>query len=266
MLALAIPVGLLIGVVMGTLGAGGSIIAVPVLVYAFGHGAREATTGSLVVVGLAAVVSAAHHGRGGRVRLGTGLVFGGLGAAGSVLGSRLSAVVPERLLLALFAGLLVVVAVLMARRRRREGGQAPPDEPAPVLTPRPFAVDWGRAGLLLAAASGVGLLTGFFGVGGGFAVVPALVLLLGLPMPTAVGTSLVVIAVNCAVAFASRLGQRVDLDAPLILTFTAAAITGSLLGSRVAQRLGHHRLSGAFVVLLVLVAGYVAVESLIQAG
>ena len=265
MLAWVIPVGLVIGLSIGALGGGGSILAVPALVYLFGQDAVAATTTSLLVVGVTSVIGATPHWRAGRVRLGQGVVFGLLGVAGSCVGSLLSTTVPQDVLLTAFAGLILVVAALMTRRRRRDaraGDQPARVEPPAVVTWRPrVAVNWRRAALVLLTATGVGLLTGFFGVGGGFAVVPALVLALGLPMPVAVGTSLVVIAINSGTALLARTGQDVSLDWALIGGFTLAAVVGSLLGSRVVSRVSPARLSLAFTVLLVLVAVYTAVRS-----
>jgi len=270
-LALLIVVGLVIGLAIGSLGGGGSIIAVPVLVYLFDQDTAEATTGSLVVVGITAALGAWAHRRSGRVRLRTGVVFGFLGVAGSYVGSRLSVAVPDAVLLALFSVLLAVVAGLMTRRRRRAAGATgtagaaapalPEPAPPPLFTWRSFTCDWRRLGLVLGVATAVGLLTGFFGVGGGFAVVPALALVLELPMPVAIGTSLVVITINSASAFASRLAHPVDLDVGLLATFTVAAVVGSQLGVRVVGRVSPVRLNAAFSMLLVLVAAYTAVRS-----
>lgn len=260
-LALALPLGLVIGLSIGALGGGGSILAVPALVHLFGQDALTATTGSLVVVGVTALVGAVPHQRAGRVRVVRGLVFGALGSGGAVAGSWLSAGVPDAVLLAGFAVLMLVVAALMTVRRRRASrvgsGGAAPDGPGPGTGARHVV-------LLLVTASGVGLLTGFFGVGGGFAVVPALVLALGLSMPVAVGTSLVVIAVNSAVALAARLARAGDLDWPLLGVFTVAAVAGSLLGSRVVGRLSPARLNLAFTVLLVAVALFMATRSILD--
>lgn len=267
MLAWVIPVGLVIGLSIGALGGGGSILAVPALVYLFGQDAVAATTTSLVVVGITSVIAAVPHGRAGRVRLGQAVVFGLLGVVGSFVGSLLSATVPQQVLLTAFAALILLVAGLMTRRRRRQArvGGMPHTEPRPVVTWRPRPkVNWRRAGLLLVTATGVGLLTGFFGVGGGFAVVPALVLALGLPMPVAVGTSLVVIAINSGTALLARAGQDVTLDWALIGGFTLAAVIGSLLGSRVVSRVSPARLNLAFTVLLVLVGVYTAARSVPQ--
>lgn len=269
MLAWLVPVGLVIGLSVGSLGGGGSILAVPALVYLFGQDSRAATTTSLLIVGVTSVIGAIPHQRVGRVRIGQGIAFGLLGVIGSYVGSRLSTAVPDEVLLTGFAVLILVVATLMTRRRRQQAriapGTPPAAEPSPVVVWRPrLSVDWRRAGLVLGTATGVGLLTGFFGVGGGFAVVPALVLALGLSMPVAVGTSLVVIAINSATALVARADQDVTLDWTLIGGFTAAAVVGSLLGSRVVSRVSPARLSLVFTILLVVVAVYTAVRSVPQ--
>jgi uncharacterized membrane protein YfcA len=266
--ALIIPVALLVGVTVGALGGGGSILTVPVLVYLFGQDARAATTGSLIIVGTTTLIGMLPHLRQGRVRLAQGAVFGVLGVAGAILGSKLAVLVPPEVLLAAFSVLMFVVAALMTRRRRAvaraEAAGARPAEPdrRPILTLRPWHVDGPRLALLLATATGVGMLTGFFGVGGGFAVVPALVLVLGMPMPVAVGTSLVVITINSASSLVSRLGQDVTLDWGVIGWFTVLAVVGSLLGSLITTRVRPARLSLAFTVLLVGVAVYTAARSI----
>lgn len=268
MLALAIPLGLLVGLSLGALGGGGSILTVPALVYLLGQSPKSATTSSLLIVGATTLIGMLPHLRAGRARLGQGIAFGLLGVLGTSAGSFLATGVPSKMLLLAFAGLMLVVAGLMTRRRRAEPGRdrtaAAPTAAKPIIAISPFACDCRRLIVLLLTATGVGLLTGFFGVGGGFAVVPALVLALRLPMPVAVGTSLVVITVNSATALASRLGQGVHLDWPLIATFAAAAIIGSLLGSRITSRVSPYRLNLWFTGLLVAVALYTAASSLLQ--
>ena len=253
MLSIAIPAGLLIGLLLGALGGGGSILTVPVLVYLLHQDPRAATAGSLLIVGITAATGMVAHRRAGRVRLAPGIAFGVLGAAGAYAGARLSSSVPPDLLLSLFAGLMLAAAAAMLRRRpgtARRGERA------------------GRSAILrrtlkiIAAATGVGLLTGFFGVGGGFVIVPALVLVLGFGMPAAVGTSLLVIAINSAAALAARLGSQVSLDWALLAVFTAAALAGVLVGHRVAARVDPSRLSAAFTILLIVVAGYSLARSL----
>jgi len=269
-LALALPVGLLIGLSLGALGGGGSILTVPALVYLLGQDTRSATTGSLLIVGVTALAGLAAHARQGRVRVAQGLVFGMLGVAGSWAGSRLSAGVAPNLLLAAFSALMLVVAAVMYSRGRR-ARHTPANAPGatdlcsqPVLTVAPWSCDCPRAARVLVTATAVGLLTGFFGVGGGFAVVPALVIALGFAMPVAVGTSLLVIVVNSASALLARAGQGIHPDWVLLGTFSLAAIVGSVLGGRVASRVAPRTLSRAFTALLVLVALYTAARSVPQ--
>jgi uncharacterized membrane protein YfcA len=283
--AWAIPAGLAIGVSLGALGGGGSILTVPALVYLLHQNAHAATTASLIIVGLTALAGAIGHWRAGRVRAGAGTVFGLLGVAGSYAGSRASAAVNQHVLLVAFAVLMVIAAVAMLRRRTAPArGPAPerevPDPPlAPVGPQRPasravavltrpaVAVTaavprWKSYAKVVAAATVVGLLTGFFGVGGGFVIVPALVLALGFDMPAAVGTSLLVIAINSAAAFAARADGGLHLDWSLIAVFTGAAIVGTLAGKRIADRVSGRGLTIAFAVLLVALAAYVLARGL----
>jgi uncharacterized membrane protein YfcA len=251
---LVIGVGLLIGLSLGALGGGGSILTVPALVYLLGQSPHQATAASLLVVGLAAVAGAVAHARAGRARVKTGAVFGLLGVIGSYAGSLASAAVPGSLLLAGFGVLMLVVAATMIVRRRRV-----PGIPSPAHSARSGAR---HALVVAAAATGVGLVTGFFGVGGGFVVVPALVLALGFDMPTAAGTSLVVIALNSAAALAARAAHgALSLDWALAATFTGAAVLGTLAGTGLAGRASPQRLSAAFTLLIVMVAGYTLARS-----
>jgi uncharacterized membrane protein YfcA len=263
---IAIPLGIAIGLSRGALGGGGSILTVPALVYVLGQDARTATTGSLVIVGLTSLLALVPHARAGRVRFSQGLLFGVLGTAGSFAGSALSSSVQPTTLLTAFAALMLLVAALMIRRAQtapRELGHAIDPTVEPMLTLRPFSCACPRAARVFATATVVGLLTGFFGVGGGFALVPALVLALGFPMPVAVGTSLLVIGVNSATALAARLGSGAGhLDWSLIGVFTAAAIVASLVGGRLAGRANPRHLTIAFAAVLFLVAVYTGARSL----
>lgn len=279
---LAIPAGLLIGISLGALGGGGSILTVPALVYLLGQGPHAATTGSLLIVGLTALAGSVAHWRAGRVRLGSGSVFGLLGVAGSYLGTRASAAVDPDVLLVAFAGLMLVAAAAMLARQRRPRSVGGPVEEGPellvatgsaavaTLAPARLPVrhraggrrSVGRPTKIVLTATVVGLLTGFFGVGGGFVVVPALVLALDFDMPTAVGTSLLVIAINSVAALGARVGESVHLNWPVLAVFTVTAMLGSLAGNRIADRVDGRRLTLAFVVLLVALAGYVAARSL----
>lgn len=258
-----IPLGLVIGLALGALGGGGSILAVPALVHVLGQDPVTATTSSLIIVGVTSLLSLPAHHRAQRVRFGQGMTFGLLGTAGSFVGSAASRAVPGEVLMTVFAVLMVVVAVLMLRRSRSgspAGDDVGPHEP--ILTLRPLTCACPRLLKLVTAATLVGLLTGFLGVGGGFVLVPALVLVLGFTMPVAVGTSLLVIAINSATALAARAQHGVgDLDWLLILGFATVAVVGSLVGSRVADRLPAERLSQAFAVLVLAIAAFTAAQA-----
>ncbi len=263
---IAIPLGIAIGLSLGALGGGGSILTVPALVYVLGQDARTATTSSLIIVGLTSLLALVPHARAKRVRFTQGLLFGVLGTAGSFVGSALSTAVRPTTLLTAFAALMLLVAALMIRRARsapRELGRVMDPTVEPMLTLRPFSCACPLVAKVVVTATVVGLLTGFFGVGGGFALVPALVLALGFPMPVAVGTSLLVIAVNSATALTARLGSGAGhLDWGLIGVFTAAAVVGSLVGGRLASRANPRHLTLTFATLLVLVALYTGTRSL----
>lgn len=253
MIALAVLFGLVIGLSLGALGGGGSILTVPALVYALGQSPRQATTASLVIVGITALAGAVGHARAGRVRWVAGSAFGLAGIAASVAGTFANRAVDPNVLLLAFAGLMFVVAVAMLRRGNRPEG---------VLSALPArrASTGATVGRVIGAGLIVGFLTGFFGVGGGFVIVPGLVFALGYSMPTAVGTSLLVIAINSAGALLARIGGA-TFDWAVIVPFTAAAIVGSLAGKRVADRVPAAGLTRGFVVLLLLLAVYVAVRS-----
>jgi uncharacterized membrane protein YfcA len=258
---LASPLGFLIGVSLGALGGGGSILAVPVLVFVAGESPSQATTTSLLVVGAAAVVGAARHWRHGRVRLGPGLLFGALGIAGSLGGSALNRRLDGDVLLLAFAGLILVAAwriVVGCPSCTRVGElealrvASPADDGRVAVHARP--VTTARVLEIVAAGTAVGFLTGLFGVGGGFVIVPALALVLRYPMPEAIGTSLVVIAVNTAMAFAVRLGGTIDWGTTL--PFAAAAMVGVGAGTRIADRIEPRAMQRSFAALLVALAIY----------
>jgi uncharacterized membrane protein YfcA len=263
-LALIVVAGALIGLSLGALGGGGSVLTVPVLVYGLGQSAAQATTASLLVVGVTSLVGAITAYRSGTVLLGRGLAFGAVAIGGAAAGAKASGLVPQPVLLAAFAALLLVVAAVMAARQlRSRRGQpgAHPDSLAgdPIVAFSPsFACDCRRAVAVLVAATVVGLVTGFLGVGGGFLVVPALVLVLGLPMSYAAGTSLVVISITSASALAVRAGVVVHPSWGLVALLTIAAVAGGWAGARLTTRIDTSKLHAAFTVLLLLVASYTA--------
>jgi uncharacterized protein len=263
-IAAAVGLGLLIGLVLGALGGGGAVLAVPALVHVLGLDAQAATTGSLFIVGTSAVVAALGHARSGRVRWGVAAGFCAIGIPAGFAGTALNRRVDADLLLVAFSGVvLLAAAAMLAQSRAPAGPRVPVGAPAPDpgrAAPPPVR---SRAVTVLAAGAVVGFMTGFFGVGGGFVIVPALALVLHLPMPQAVGTSLVVIAVNSGAALLARAGTA-EFDWSVIAPVTVAAVAGSLVGKRVADRLTARSLTRAFAVLLVVVALYTGGSALVR--
>lgn len=268
-LLLAVVAGALIGLSLGALGGGGSILAVPVLVV-LGEGPAQATTGSLVVVAATSLAGAVTAHRAGNVLLARGLAFGLVATGGAVAGTRASSAVPEPVLLAAFAVLMLAVGGLLAVRQWR-GRHATPtgrstrhpviDDPIITFSPT-FACQCPRALKVLVAATVVGLLTGFLGVGGGFLVVPALLLALSLPVDLASGTSLVVITITSTVALAARTGSDTAPDWSLVAALTVAATLAAVAGAHLADRVDTRRLSAAFTGLVLAVAAYTAATAL----
>lgn len=264
-LVLAVVAGAVIGLSLGALGGGGSILAVPVLVYALGQSPAQATTGSLVVVGVTSLIGAVAAYRADHVLLARGAAFGAVALGGAVIGAKASAHVPEPVLLACFAALMLLVAAVMALRVLRRHGSSTPgrgvlDDPIITFSPA-FACQCPRALKVLITATVVGLLNGFLGVGGGFLVVPALLLALTLPMEYAAGTSLVVITMTSAVALAVRTGAGVAPDWWLVAVLTTVSAIGAVAGTRLASRTDTRRLQLAFTVLVLAVAIYTAARA-----
>jgi len=219
-MVLVLALSILIGISLGLLGGGGSILTVPILAYVGGMSTKAAIASSLFVVGVTSAVGAISHARVGRVRWRTGALFGAAGMVGAYAGGRLAAHLPGRLLMILFGLMMVATAIAMLQRPRAL---------------RPGARDLPVA-KVFAEGLVVGIVTGLVGAGGGFLVVPALVLLGGLPMEAAIGTSLVVIAMKSFAGLAGHLGH-VAIDWPVTLGVTAVAVVGSYHGARLAGRL-----------------------------
>lgn len=248
MTVVAAVVGLLIGGTLGALGGGGAVLTVPALVYLLGESVPAATTASLVVVGVASAVGALGQARSGLVRWRAGLAFAAAGSATAYLGAWLSRDIDESLLMLGFAVVLLVAAFGMLRPYARE---------------RVGTTGHSRAGVVvkvLGTALAVGLLTGIFGVGGGFVVVPALVLVLRFQMPVAAATSLLVVALNSAVALTARVGH-VSIDWAVVGPLLVFALIGIAVGQKVADRVSSRSLTRAFGLLLVGVAAGVGVVS-----
>jgi uncharacterized protein len=251
---LPVILGSFAGIALGLVGGGGSILTVPLLVGILGVPAREATTMSLVVVGLAAAVSSIPHARRGNVLWGRALAFGAVGMAGTFVGAALNDTVSSRVLLAGFTVVMVLAAIATwqraGRRAELRGDDTMPAAKQPSVNPVSVA----------AAALGVGVLTGFFGVGGGFLIVPALVLVLRLPMATAVGTSLVIIAINSASGLLAHLGAGAAMDPGLTALFTTGAIAGGLAGAAISIHLPSRALGRSFALVVLGLAAYLSLQ------
>lgn len=267
-LLLAVAAGTLIGLSLGALGGGGSILAVPVLAYLLDQSPAQATTGSLVVVGVTSLIGAIAARQAGNVLLAQAAAFGAAAIGGAVLGAKASARVDEDVLLVAFAVLMLLVGALMAWRllhhHRIEPAHAARRElDDPIITFSPtFACACPRALKVLLTATLVGLLTGFLGVGGGFLVVPALMVSLALPLAHAAGTSLVVITITSAAALATRAGAGSAPDWGVVLVLTLASALAAVAGARLADHVDSRRLSAAFTILVLVVAAYTAARAL----
>lgn len=248
-----LALGAAVGVVLGLLGGGGSILAVPALVYGLGQPVGQAVPTSLLVVAVAAGWGASTHWRDGEVRWRLAVTFAAAGALAALAGAAAHRALDEDVVLAGFGALMLAVAGRMLRPGR------PVDTACAVSGGR----NWrGCLPVVLSAGAGVGFLTGLFGVGGGFVVVPALVLLVGLPMPAAIGTSLLVVALNAGVALLAHWGHA-SLDPAVTAVFGTGAVAGSLLGARLAVRSDPTRLRTGFALLVLGVGAFVLVETLL---
>ena len=257
---LAIPFGLAIGLAVGTLGGGGSVLAVPVLVYVLGQTVSEATTASLVVVAAGAVAGGLSHARAGRVCWRHAGWFTAAAIPGIALGTLAAEAVSGPLLLAGFA--LVMLAAAHATWRKAQDSEPEPDGP------------WERTGTCpplrlprdLLAGAAIGLVTGFFGVGGGFLIVPTLAIALAFTMRTAVGTSLTIITATSLLGLGAHLlaGRSVQIDVTAAMTVTCVA--GAVAGAAVAGRIPQRVLGRGFALLVVAVAAYLLVSVAFLSG
>ncbi|WP_327084924.1 sulfite exporter TauE/SafE family protein [Nonomuraea sp. NBC_01738] len=251
MIAVVAALGLVIGVVLGLLGAGGSILAVPALVYGGGVPMAAAVPAALAVVGVSALAGLPQRVRAGLVRWPIAGVFGVAGLPAAFAGAAVGRLLPERWLMAGFTVLMTVVAVRMFLRQKEGGGACRTDV---------GSVDWRHClPRALLAGAGVGLLTGLFGVGGGFVIVPALTLLLGLSAPEAVATSLVVVMLNSAWGLLAHAGTGAGaVNWAMVGAFAAAATLASLVAGRIAPRVPAVPLRRAFATVVLLTAAAMA--------
>ncbi len=247
MIVVALVLSVLIGVALGLLGGGGSILTLPILTYVAGVETKAAIASSLFVVAVTSATGVIAHARAGRVRWRTGLVFGAAGMAGAFAGGRLAAYLPGQVLMLAFAGMMLATAIAMLRGRRTPATAA-------VVRELPVAK-------VIVEGVVVGVVTGIVGAGGGFLVVPALVLLGGLRMEHAVGTSLLVIAMKSFAGLAGHLGH-VEIDWPLTLAVTAAAVVGSFAGGALAGRVPPTSLRKGFGIFVLLMAALVLLQEL----
>ncbi|MDJ0348318.1 sulfite exporter TauE/SafE family protein [Cryobacterium sp. PH29-G1] len=250
----ALALGLIVGALLGLVGGGGSILAVPALVYGVGLPLSEAIPSSLIVVGAASAVAVIPRLRRG-VNWQLAAIIGAAGVATAYLGAMVNRLIDPRVLLGAFAVIMVIAGVRMFFPTRSVGG--------PCALPG-GGVKW-RSCLPRALATGavVGFLTGLLGVGGGFLIVPALTLVLGLSMSVTIGTSLVIIVINAAAGFTAYLGD-VQIDWAVTGAFAATAMVASLAAGRFGRGLPDVVLKRGFAVLVLIIAAYVAVRTVVS--
>lgn len=251
--ALSLVLGSLVGFSLGLIGGGGSILTVPLLVYVIGDTVSAAIGTSLAIVGLNALFGFFGHWHQESVRLKTGIVFGLAGVIGAFAGAWLGHFLPGKQILFLFALLMLAAAIGMLRRKETEqmAGER-----------GMFRDDYTRAGWAKVLLTGlvIGVLTGFFGVGGGFVIVPALVIVLGMPMRLAVGTSLLIIAINSVGGLLAHL-QYGGIDIATTALFVIGGLLGALLGARLAGKIREAQLRQIFAYGLVVVALYLVYKN-----
>lgn len=251
-LVFLIPIGIVIGILLGSVGGGGSLVAVPALVYVGDQTVRGAQAGALVVVIAASSIGFVSYLRRGDVRWRAGLAFGAAAGVSSLAGSLLSRQLDPNVLLLAFSPVMIAGAAAMVSERGQSGSS---------FRPWREGVSSGSAVKVGLYGLGTGWLTGLFGVGGGFVIVPVLVLALGFGVTEAVGTSLLVIIIGSLVAFAERLSGS-SIEWGVIAPFAAAAVVGVLVGSALGERASNRDLTRWFAVLVVATAIYTATEAL----
>lgn len=256
---LAVPFGLAIGVAVGMLGGGGSVLAVPVLVYILGEDVETATTISLVVVTAAAIAGGYGHALEGRVCWRHAAAFTVAALPGIVAGTALGNAVSGS---ALIAGFSLVMLAAAAATWRKAGAAQPDDDDEPPGHRCPAL----RVGRDATAGVIVGFLTGFFGVGGGFIIVPTLAVALAFSMRSAIGTSLAIITTTSILGVIVHLGAGRSIDPELTLVLGAACVAGALGGARLSRRVPQQTLGRAFSALVVTVAGYLLISAAFLGG
>jgi uncharacterized membrane protein YfcA len=254
----AIPFGVVIGLSIGMLGGGGSVLAVPVLVYVLGQSVHDATTASLVVVTAGALAGGIGHAREGRVCWRHAGAFTAAAVPGVIAGTALGERVSGSALIAAFA---VVMLGAAAAIWRKAGHDEPERATAGEVSCPPL-----RLGRDLSAGLLIGTLTGFFGVGGGFLIVPTLAIVLALSMRLAVGTSLAIITATSVIALTAHLVAGRGIDVGVTTAMSAACVGGALAGVQVAGRIPQRQLGQGFAALVVAVAAYLLISAAFLGG
>lgn len=254
---LAIPFGFAIGAVVGTVGGGGAILALPVLVYVLGEGVSPASTASLIVVALGASFGAGSQARDGRLCWRVALAFSLPAAMGAYVGTLASQEIDPRALVLLFVPVMLLAAILTYRRGDDDAVEVPDaDDDCPPA----ISLSLGASGV------GVGVMTGFFGVGGGFLIVPALTMLLGLSMRQAIAASLAIITLTGLAALASHLAAGAGPNWGLTAVLAASAAVGAVAGSFAGRRLAPRTLAHGFGLVVAVVALFLLVDVLFLGG
>lgn len=260
MIVLAAVLAVFIGVAVGLLGGGGSILTTPLLVYVLDFDAKQAIATSLLVVAITSAFGLIYHARAKRVRWKTGLIFGGASMVGAFAGGQVGSRLPGALLLTAFAVMMGATALAMLRGRKEVAAKA--HKGLPIFR-------------VLLDGAVVGFVTGLVGAGGGFLVVPALVLLGGLPMPVAVGTSLLVVMMKSFAGFAGYVvtfggstliawNPQVEIPWDITAIITAAAVIGSLIGAAVAGKVHPDKLRKGFGWFVFVMAIFILVQEIGQ--
>ena len=264
---LTIVLGAFVGFSLGLTGGGGAIFAVPILIYGLGVPAREAVGISLLTVGGTAFVGFVQRARRRMVEFPTGLLFAFAGMIGAPIGSKLADYIAESVLLALFAGLMILIAVRMWLKANEKGANLPildSDNAGPTCRRDPegrLRLTSQCAMLLGVVGLSAGILTGMFGVGGGFIIVPALVSFACMGMQRAIGTSLLIITLVSLSGTTGHLLAGKELSLQTAGLFTLGSLVGLFLGSWLAQRMAGPMLQRLFAVSIVLVAAYVVFQT-----
>jgi uncharacterized membrane protein YfcA len=245
-----------IGLSLGLIGGGGSILAVPILIYVLSLSPKAAIAMSLLVVGIVSMIGVIPHWLQGNVNLKTAVIFTPPAMVGAYLGARIAGhpMITETFQLICFGIVMLVASILMIRKQSHAPEPKKSVEHQKHLEKHPDK--W-----LAIPVEGlaVGILTGFVGVGGGFLIIPALVLLGGIPMKEAVGTSLLIIAFKSATGFMGYLSQ-VELDWVLVTTFTLAATAGTIVGALLTRRIEAKQLEKGFGYFVLAVAIFVLIK------